>query len=47
MSYFVVYYLHLFEGVSSSSGCLVKAALAYCGTPWAFYKTIKCHLLLL
>ena len=32
--------LSRFEGVSSSSGCLKKATLFYCGTPWAFHITI-------
>ena len=29
--------VYMFEGVSSSSGCLGKAALFYCGTPLAFH----------
>ena len=32
--------LFLFEGVFFSSGCLRKAALIYCDTPWAFHITI-------
>ena len=32
--------LFRFKGVSSSSGCLRKATLFYCDTPWAFHITI-------
>ena len=36
----LVILLFLFEGVSSSSGCLGKAALFYCDTPMAFHIAI-------
>ena len=36
---FTINLLFLIEGVSLSSGCLGKAALFYCDTPWAFNIT--------
>ena len=36
----LVILLILFEGVSSSSGCLRKAVLVYCGTPGAIHIII-------
>ena len=36
--------LFLFEGVSSSSGCLGKVSLFYCGTLWTFHLTFALHI---
>ena len=37
------YFFFLVEGVSSSSGCLGKATLFDCGTPFAFHITFVCY----
>ena len=41
LSFDRVILLFLVEGVSSSSGCMGKAALIYCGTPCALDITLS------